>query len=461
MQKVLALIDGEHYVPVTRGALEYINLSSDRNVVAAVLIGGTEKIGTPQDVQRGLPIPVVLPASSSSPPIEDIVKAIRFHKPDLVVDLSDEPVINYEKRLRIASAVVAEGVTYEGADFTFLPIPFSDVCAYPSIKIIGLGKRVGKTAISTATAMAVKSMRLKPCVVKAARGGPEEVTILEGDKLSLSPEFLLGEADKGKHAASDYYQEALIARIPTVGARRCGGGMVGKPYYSTEVEGVKLANTLSCDLVIVEGSGTTVPAVLNDCSELVIRADQQRSSITEFFGPYRIQISDLIVMTMCEESVKDLADETERAIREIKESAVVVRVVLRPQPLGDVKGKRVMFTSVAPISAIENALAPYLEKNYGCDVVGFSPWLSNRQKLKEDLAKYLPQSDMLVTEFKAASVDVATRMAIQHGLDVVYVNNVAVTIGGDAKLEDAIREVVGLAQKRFRERKSKPPQLGR
>jgi cyclic 2,3-diphosphoglycerate synthetase len=452
-QKVLALVDGEHYVPVTRAALGYIDSTPGRKVVAAILIGGTEKIGTPQDVQRGLPVPVVLPTTSSSPPISDIVKAIRLHKPDVVVDLSDEPVVNYQKRLRMASAIVAEGVIYEGADFTFSPIPFSDVCNHPSIKIIGLGKRVGKTAISTATAMTAKSMGLRPCVVKAARGGPEEVTILEGDKLPLTAEFLLGEADKGRHAASDYYQEALIAKIPTVGARRCGGGMVGKPYYSTEVEGVKLANSLPCNLLIVEGSGTTVPAVFNDCCELVIRADQQRSFITEFFGPYRIQISDLIIMTMCEESVKDQADETENAIREVKEDALVVRVVLRPQPLGDVDGRKIMFTSVAPAPIIENVLAPYLEKNYHCKVVGYSCWLSNRPKLREDLERYLPEADMLVTEFKAASIDVATRMAVQHGLDVVYVNNTAVTVGGDARLEDAIGRVVELAKRRFEERR--------
>jgi cyclic 2,3-diphosphoglycerate synthetase len=296
-------------------------------------------------------------------------------------------------------------------------------------------------------------MGLRPCVVKAARGGPEEVTILEGDKLPLTAEFLLGEADKGRHAASDYYQEALIAKIPTVGARRCGGGMVGKPYYSTEVEGVKLANSLPCNLLIVEGSGTTVPAVFNDCCELVIRADQQRSFITEFFGPYRIQISDLIIMTMCEESVKDQADETENAIREVKEDALVVRVVLRPQPLGDVDGRKIMFTSVAPAPIIENVLAPYLEKNYHCKVVGYSCWLSNRPKLREDLERYLPEADMLVTEFKAASIDVATRMAVQHGLDVVYVNNTAVTVGGDARLEDAIGRVVELAKRRFEERR--------
>jgi len=126
----------------------------------------------PQHVQRGLPIPVVLPASSASPPIGDIVKAIRLHKPDVVVELCDEPVVNDQKRMQIASAVVVESVKYERADFTFFPTPFRDVCVNHSIKIIGLGKCAGKAAISMATAMMVNSMGLRPCVVKAAPGGP-------------------------------------------------------------------------------------------------------------------------------------------------------------------------------------------------------------------------------------------------------------------------------------------------
>lgn len=36
IQKVLALIDGEHYVPVTRGAFEYINSSGNSEVTVAV-----------------------------------------------------------------------------------------------------------------------------------------------------------------------------------------------------------------------------------------------------------------------------------------------------------------------------------------------------------------------------------------------------------------------------------------
>jgi len=40
MRRVVAIVDGEHYPPVVRAALEEI----DDLVVAAVLVGGTEKL---------------------------------------------------------------------------------------------------------------------------------------------------------------------------------------------------------------------------------------------------------------------------------------------------------------------------------------------------------------------------------------------------------------------------------
>ena len=451
-ERALVLIDGEHYIPVLKGAIEYVGRAyPSLEVVAAVFLGGTEKIGSPEDVKRALPVPVIL--GRGSPPIEDIVRAAREYEAEVVLDMSDEPVIDYEKRMLIASALMAVGVRYEGGDFAFFPIPFHDVAEHPSIKCIGLGKRVGKTAISTFTAITLKQMGFRPCVVKAARGGPEEPTPLFGDRLELSAEFLLSVADQGKHAASDYYQEALLAGIITVGARRCGGGMVGRPFYTTEVEAVKLANTLPVDFIIVEGSGTTVPTVLNDAVELVISATTPLSHVTEFFGPYRVRLSELVVITMDEEYNRERADEVERAVRRINPDAMVSRVVLRPEPRGDVRGRRVVFTSTAPREALERTIVPYLEETYGCEVVGYSPWLSNRPKLREDLERDLPRAEMLVTELKAASVDVATRMAVERGLPVVYVNNVPITTGGDVDLAEGIRELARRAVERFRKRR--------
>ena len=67
-KRVLALVDGEHYLPVTRAALEQLGELPDFQVVAAVFIGGTEKIGSPDDL-RQLEVPVLVP--------QDIARGIR------------------------------------------------------------------------------------------------------------------------------------------------------------------------------------------------------------------------------------------------------------------------------------------------------------------------------------------------------------------------------------------------
>lgn len=449
--KALALIDGEHYIPVLKEAIEHVEKAyPDIEIVATVFLGGTEKIGTPEDVKKALPIPVIL--GKDNPPIREIVETASKHGAEIAIDMSDEPVLDYEKRFMIASALMAIGVRYIGADFEFKPIDFQDVAEHPSIKCIGLGKRVGKTAVSMYTAYILKKMGHKPCVIKAARGGPEKPTALFGDRIELSPEFLLSEADKGKHAASDYYEEALMAKIVAVGARRCGGGMIGKPFYSTEVEAVKYANTLPIDFIIVEGSGTTVPAVYTDATELVVSALTPVEHVNNFFGPYRVMISELIVITMAEEYNRDKTEKLRKLIEELNPDALISETVLRPKPLGDIKGKKIVYASVAPEEALKKAIIPYIEKEYGAEVIGYTRWLSNRSKLRADLEKLLPEAEVLVTELKAAAVDVATRMALKRGLKVVYVWNIPVTTGG-VNIEEGIKEIARRTVERFEERK--------
>ena len=48
--------------------------------------------------------------------------------------------------------------------------------------------------------------------------------------------------------------------------------------------------------------------------------------------------------------------------------------------------------------------------------------------LREDMAKYMDDADVMLTELKAAAVDVATKDAIAHGLQVVYCDNIPVAI---------------------------------
>jgi predicted GTPase len=101
--RALALIDGEHYAPVVRAALAELPY----DLVAAVLVGGTEKLRPGADY--GVPL------------ASDLEAALAELEPELVVDLSDEPVLGPGARFRLASRVLAAGVPYVGADFRLDP----------------------------------------------------------------------------------------------------------------------------------------------------------------------------------------------------------------------------------------------------------------------------------------------------------------------------------------------------
>ncbi len=458
--RTVVLIDGEHYVSVLKGAIEWAMKNyPDKELVAAVFLGGTEKIGSPEDVKKALPIPVFF--SNEFPPINTIIKVCKEFNAEVVLDLSDEPILDYERRFLIASAVLAEGLRYEGSDFSFGPLKLLNIAKKPAIKVMGLGKRVGKTAISEYTAVTIKKMGYMPCVIKAGRGGPEEPRVVFGYELELTPQFLLSIADRGEHAASDYWEEALVGKIVTIGARRCGGGMAGKPFYTTEIDAVLKANELSSvDFIIIEGSGTTIPPIVTDAAELVISAYTPIEHVTKYFGPLRVRMADLVVITMAEEYNKDKVSRLEEVVREINPEAKVVRIVLRPEPLGDVRGKKVFLAMTAKKHDIESVIIPYLEKNYGCEVVDYSPHLSNRPKLKEDLARGLPKAEVLLTEIKAAAVDIATREAIKAGKEVIYLNNVPVSVGGDVSIGEGIKGIAEKALRNYEFRKDKVSTLG-
>jgi cyclic 2,3-diphosphoglycerate synthase len=101
--RALAIVDGEHYAPVVRDALAELPYE----FVAAVLIGGREKLRG--GVDYGVPVD------------RDVESAVAQRLPDVVVDLSDEPVLGPVARFALASRVLALGVPYIGADFRLDP----------------------------------------------------------------------------------------------------------------------------------------------------------------------------------------------------------------------------------------------------------------------------------------------------------------------------------------------------
>ena len=453
VRRMLCLVDGEHYFPVTKSALDMLDSLEHNEVVAVVFIGGTEKLRDSSEagIAEKLGRPVHFGEDHYKIPYQKIADIAKEYSADVVMDLSDEPIVDYSQRFKIATLVLSMGIPYEGPDFKFYPITEHNVLKKPSVKILGTGKRIGKTAVSAYTARLIHKNDYNPCVVAMGRGGPEEPEIVHGDKIEITPQYLMEQSDRGVHAASDHWEDALMSRILTIGCRRCGGGMVGDVFITNMKKGAELANEVDSDFIIMEGSGAAIPPIKTNKHIVLVGANQPIINIENFFGPFRINLADLVVITMCEEPMasNEKVERIENYIKEINPDATVISTVFRPKPLEDIAGKNVLFATTAPDS-IQNVLIEHLEDFYDCKVVGTTPHLSNRPLLQKDIDRYIDTVNVMLTELKAAAVDVVTRDALKAGLEVVYCDNIPiVTDGNNEKLKNAIIKVVDSAIESF------------
>ena len=457
----VALIDGEHYPPVVVEALER---AAERFVfLAAFFLGGTEKIkaGDLASMAESLNgLPVVFDTDWT----RGLERVLSAYGPEVVVDLSDEPVLGYVERFRLISHSLARNVTYVGSDFQFSPPSSPRLCTCPSLSIVGTAKRVGKTAISGFVARMLQDTGWyeaegSPGVVIVAmgRGGPQQPEVIDGRGVALTASDLLKWSREGRHAASDHFEDAVLSRVVTVGCRRCGGGMAGEPFVSNVAEGAAVADGLHPGLVIFEGSGAAVPPVHTDARVLVAGAHQPLDYVAGYLGTYRLLTSDALIITMAEEpmATREKVKTIIEAATDINiDPAMVVPVVFRPRPAAQVSGRKVAFFSTAP--AIQQpTLRRYLEERYGCRVEMMSSHLSDRAALKADLERpEMARVDAVLTEIKAAAIDVVAEVADERGLELVFVDNVpeVASSGQEGALAEVVEVVARLAAERHARR---------
>ncbi|HEY6961306.1 MAG TPA: hypothetical protein VI408_05380 [Gaiellaceae bacterium] len=358
MTRAVALIDGEHYAPVVRDALRALPYEW----VGAIMVGGTEKLRGDRDY--GVPL----------------VDA--FGDAEVVIDLSDEPVLGPRARMEWASRALAAGLPYEGSDFRFDP-PDLRPFELPSIAVIGTGKRVGKTAVTAELARLLARDR-DVVVVTMGRGGPAEPEVVETPP---SLDDLVARSRAGRHAASDHLEIAALAGVVTIGCRRAGGGFAGGVTVSNVAEGARLAAARAPDVVLFDGSGAAIPPVRTATRVLVVGETDR----DPYLDTFRRLISDV----------------------------VIERPHLRLRPTEPLEGRVAVFTAGGTdVSHLD------------AEVVHVSTALSDRERLRADLV----DADTYLVELKAAAIDVVAEHALAHGIRVVLAANELVDVDLEAML---------------------------
>ena len=412
--RALAIVDGEHYAPVVRDTLAELPYE----FVAAVLIGGQEKLRGGEDY--GVPL------------VADVESAIAEHAPEVVVDLSDEPVLGPVARLALASRVLALGLPYLGSDFRLDP-PAREPFELPSIAVVGTGKRVGKTAVTGHVARLLSADR-RVVVVAMGRGGPPEPEVV-----SVPPtvESLVALSRSGRHAASDHLETAALVGVPTVGCRRCGGGLAGAVGSSNVADGARIAVGLGPDLVLFDGSGAALPPIAADHTVVVIGGHQDPEVVGGYLNTYRLLLADVAVVTMAEPGSSWEAVRS-RVAESVRRGTPVVAASLQPRPAADIAGRSVAYFCAAPPSA-HGRLREHLETEHGARIVHVSGNLANRAALREELVDV--RADVFLVELKAAAIDVVAEAAPAQEAEVVLATSDVVPLAGEPDLDELLLDM--------------------
>jgi cyclic 2,3-diphosphoglycerate synthetase len=395
MRHAIALIDGEHHPDAVREALDALD------PVGVVFCGGEEKVraGVLEDAVAHYGRPVEL-----GPPEESLRRLAP--RAEVVVDLADEPVLPAAAKLRLAALALHLGLAYEGAGVR-LDAPRYERLDYDGrvLAVIGTGKRTGKTAVAGHLAALLRERGVRPVIVSMGRGGPAEPQLAQAD---TSLEDLLALSEKGRHAASDYLEDALLAGVPTVGCRRVGGGLAGEPYASNVVEGARLAASLEPDAIVLEGSGSCVPPVEAHATVCVVG---DRAGALDALGPYRLLRADVAL-------VADAALVPEVAAICPGETLAFALRAEPAEPLPADARVALFSTSDAPCRGVDPLVA--------------SSALARRGELAGDLDRAAAERcDVYLTELKAAAIDTVAARARREGARVVFLRNRPVGVERD------------------------------
>ena len=435
--RVIALIDGEHHPGVARAALD--RLASEHDVVAVLFVGGEEKVSRAvlERPAEHYGRDVEVAGGSAREALAALAGRVEA---EAVADLSGEPVLEPDARLELAAVALHAGLEYRSPGVRIAPPPRERIeAAVPLVEVIGTGKRTGKTAVAGHLATLLRAREHEAVIVSMGRGGPPRPQLVAAGE-RLDSERLLEIARAGRHAASDYLEDALVTGVAAVGCRRCGEGPAGETYDSNLIEGVRLALTLDPDVVLVEGSGAAVPPVEADRRICVTTAPLAERRALSHLGPYRLLGADLVVLLGADAVPVPVREDVERRIAEWSGGGTVVPCRLEPEPVGELpRGARaaVFSTSAPDRERVARRLA-----EAGVELCIVSPNLARREALEGDLeAATRERCDLFLTELKAAAIDTVAEHASRLGATVAFLRNRPVSLEGGPDVDARLLEV--------------------
>ena len=197
-----------------------------------------------------------------------------------------------------------------------------------------------------------------------------------------------------------------------------------------------LALSAEPDVLLVEGSGATVPPIHAHRTVCVTNAARAATDALSFLGPYRLLRSNLVVLIGADARALGGA-----ACARARPVGVGLR--RRDRRLHARAGARRRRCATAP--ARPSSPPPHRSSSsgtrscsngHGIDVRVFSSSLSRRGELVHDLERAARERcDVFLTELKAAAIEVVASEAERSGAEVVFVRNRPVSLPGEPDLD--------------------------
>lgn len=398
MKNVLFLIDTHHRFDVSKAAIIKCLGNYDKCLIKNVLVVIIAE-GDKENIVEGVRVlsneweTLIL---KNKDELYNLKNIIQYNNINTFYDLSDEPVISPALRLSMISLVYNARADYYCGNILIKGKKENVKVCKPVIKIIGTGKRVGKTTVSICLTNYLKEIGYNPLIVALGRGGAPEPHILDPGKINFI-EYLLEGIREKRHMSSDYIEDAFFTGVPTISARRCGGGLLGEITDTNLEQCLEIAQNEKCDVIVVEGSGSSIPAVDADNTLLVVGVSEHNIDILSGYCTNNwVMEADLIMVNY---EKKELYEKYHNhffsKFKTINPEAKIHAFFLKPS-IGKVNSQKMAIFTTKPISKIETSKETEID---------YYPILENSTETDKVLHEKGHCYDFVLIEFKSLGVN--------------------------------------------------------